>query len=89
MPSTGPGSDDAMRAVVQAYRAFARREARGRSAAYERVVQNGRIGRELPRLVEQTGLMVASVIPRRSLPCLVMQNNRTKCSASIALRNVR
>jgi hypothetical protein len=35
MPSTGPASDEAIGAVAREYQAFARREARGRSAEYE------------------------------------------------------
>src|ERR1700729_3527300 len=35
----GPAGDEAMRAVARAYLAFARREARGRSASYEALAE--------------------------------------------------
>ncbi len=40
MPLTGLAGDDPVGTVVQAYRLFARREARGRSAAYESLAES-------------------------------------------------
>jgi hypothetical protein len=40
MPFTGTASDEATREVVRAYRAFARREARGRPAEYEALAES-------------------------------------------------
>jgi hypothetical protein len=40
VPSSGPVGNDATGAVVRAYQAFARREAKGRSAAYEALAES-------------------------------------------------
>jgi hypothetical protein len=64
VPSAGPAGNDAIRGVMRDYRAFARAEARGRSAAYEALAES---------VADDAALVdfIASLPPAKRQPQLV------------------
>jgi len=82
VPSAGPADDEAVDAVVRAYRAFARREARGRSAAYEALAES------VASDVALTGF-IASLPPVKRQPQLVFAAARYLLGAPPGIGQLR